>query len=196
MINDFMQEVSDRIELKFKDMFIIADNGDRGILTDDGEFLSLPASMIDFGMKFKYSTWSEWLQEIHSAPKNNLAHVFPFMYVNALGVTEGNGSRESDAVTTFPNIIFAVPTPAKTDGHDTKTVDRDAASFRPLLNNFYNLFYDALKVNTAFSIVDRGERVNHYFYGAYSLNGGEGNKFPEMVDCIEIKNLKLRIYKC
>lgn len=190
MINDFMQEVSDRIELKFKEMFIISDNGDRAILTDDGKLLSLPASMINFGMKFKYSTWSEWLQEIHSAPSNDLSIVFPFMFVNALGVTEVN-----DTVT-FPNIIFAVPTPLENDGHDAKTVDRDTLSFRPLLNNFYKLFYDALRINTSFSIADKGERVNHYFYGNYGLNGGEGNMFPQQVDCIEIKNLKLRIYKC
>ena len=185
MINDFMQEVSDRIELKFKEMFILSDNGDRAILAD-GRLIALPSTMINFGMKFKFSTWQEWLDEMAKAKTHDLSEVYPFMFVNSIGV------QESDDIVTFPTIIFAVPAPA---GVGVKTTDRDSLSFRPLLNNFHRLFYDALHVNTAFSIADKGERVNHYFYGKYGLNGGDGNMFPTKTDCIEIKNLKLRIYK-
>ena len=190
MTNDIVKEIAERMTLKFSEMFVTADGRGNAILTDEGKLISVPRQQIDFRMKWKYSTWKEWLDEIASAPKNNAAKVFPFMYWNSLGTV-----RDKDTIT-YPNIIFAVPTMFLVNGHDAKTVDRDNYSFRPLLNNFHRLFYDALRVNTNFSIVDEGERVDHYFYGKYGLNGGEGNLFPDKVDCIERKNLKLRMYKC
>lgn len=78
-----------------------------------------------------------------------------------------------------------------------KAPERDEYNFRPVLMPIYLEFIRQLKASKAFSILDEysipNEKINRYYWGRDGLAGKEGNVFNDWVDCIEIKNLELKL---
>lgn len=185
MTQDLLFTVIPRMEARFKDMFYISNELGQILLTDEGAALKLPVAQNDFKLKYKFSTIEEWRNELLQMNQRDANARYPFLWVNAEGVTQ---SPTIDSITTIPNIMLAVNSNPK-----WTTAERDLWSFNPLLSNLYNIFIEACKQSTYFSLVDQGERMD--FYGNQKVEGLEGYVFHDYVDAIKISNIKIRIYK-
>jgi hypothetical protein len=188
MTQDVLSNLIPRIESKFKAMFYITDEQGRIILNEEGKMFGLPVLQNDFTLKFKYSTPQEWVNELLSVGQSNAKKRYPFLYANSMTVNQTVNTNIETV--TIGEIVLAVNSTIK-----WTSAQRDTYSFKPILNNLYTLFYEALNVSRECVVIDRGTRKDHYFYGKSGLYGGTENKFSDFVDAIEINNLKLRILK-
>lgn len=76
--------------------------------------------------------------------------------------------------------------------------DRYLKNFKPVLYPIYFAFLEAMKKSRLFEITNGSgvfahTKIDRLFWGREGLYGSEGNKFDDKVDCIEIKDLKVRI---
>lgn len=78
-----------------------------------------------------------------------------------------------------------------------KAKDRDDNNFKPVLMPIYLELMKQIRRSAAFFISSeqliQHEPINRYYWGKQGLYGNEGNIFNDYVDCIEIKNLKLKL---
>lgn len=78
-----------------------------------------------------------------------------------------------------------------------KAKQRDDENFKPVLMPIYLEFMNQIKKSGRFFITSADliphEPINRYYWGKQGLYGNEGNIFNDYVDCIEIKNLKLKV---
>ena len=188
MTQDVLFNLIPRIEAKFKAMFYITDQNGNILLNEEGKLFGLPTSQNDFTLKFKYSTPQEWVNELLSVGQSNAKKRYPFVYANSMTVTQVENTNLQTV--SIGEIVLAV-----NSNQRWTSLERDTYSFKPILNNLYTLFYEALDSSRECVVVERGTRKDHYFYGKSGLYGGTGNKFSDFVDAIEINNLKLRIIK-
>lgn len=187
MIQDALKLAVTRTETKFKDLFCISNEQGQVLIDDNGRALILPLSQNLFTLKFKYSTPQEWFNELYSIGQVDANDRFPFVYVNSMAVSEPQDAR--NPIVEIGEIVLAINSlPSWT------SAERDTYSFKPILNNLCRLFYEALEASTDFSVISRGTRKVHYFYGSQGLYGGKENKFKDFTDAIELNNIKLRIY--
>lgn len=187
MIQDSIYTSVLRAQAKFKEMFVISNENGYAILDDNGRALQVPVSQNLFTLKYKYSTPQEWVDELYSIPQADANDRFPFVYVNSM--TVGQPQDSQNPIVDIGEIVIAINSLPS-----WKSAERDLYSFKPILNNLCTLFYEALGASYDFSLVSRGTRKDHYFYGKNGLYGGTENKFSDFTDAIELNNIKLRIY--
>ena len=72
---------------------------------------------------------------------------------------------------------------------------RKINNFDKWLTPIYNYLEDAMLLSKTFSLNDYGTRIDHLFYGKSGLYGYEKDLFHDRIDAIEIRNLKIRLYK-
>lgn len=90
---------------------------------------------------------------------------------------------------------------AKGTRKDYKASQRYEFNFKPFLYPIYEEFLNQINLEKRFMTygVDKMEREkwDRLYWGRGGLYGNEGNIFNDYLDCIEIKNLKLKILeKC
>ena len=188
MIQQYFWNLIPRIESKFKDLFVITDEIGREILTDLGQTLSYPVSQNLFTLKRKYSSKTEFSDELAELQQSDAMKRFPCIYINSdlVKVTYDNLNE----IATFGEIdIINLSDPI------WKTEDRDSQSFEPILNNLYDLFIQGCNLSKDFSLVSKGTRHDCYFWGVAGQNGGIKAQLTDHVDVINITNLQVRIYK-
>lgn len=92
------------------------------------------------------------------------------------------------------NMIIAVRT------EPTYTSDkRKEKSFLPILYPIYNRLMELITKSPKF-MKPQGQtgmlkhtKIDHYFWGRESVYGADANIFQDWIDCIEIKNLKIKV---
>jgi len=135
-------------------------------------------------LKFRYCTPQEWMNELQQLSKNTkTGDMYPFFYVNSMTV------KQTDDLVEIGEIIIA------TLSNVTWTAEqRKIKNFDTWLTPLYDYLKESMQLSKSFSLNDFGTRVDHLFYGKSGLYGYEGDLF-DRIDAIEIKNLKLRLYK-
>lgn len=79
-----------------------------------------------------------------------------------------------------------------------KAAQRYEVTFKPILYPMYFAFMECLRLSGKFEIISGSDTYSHVkidrlFWGREGLWGNESNVMNDKVDCIEIKDLKLRI---
>lgn len=78
-----------------------------------------------------------------------------------------------------------------------KAKERDDYNFKPVLMPIYLEMMKQIRRSGAFFLSSEQmiphDPINRYYWGKQGLYGNEGNIFNDHVDCIEIKNLKLKV---
>lgn len=86
---------------------------------------------------------------------------------------------------------------AKGTDPNYKAADRYEKNFKPILYPIYLNFIEQLKRSKAIEVISGGEiphtKIDRLYWGREGLYGNTSNTFNDKVDCIEIKDLKLRI---
>lgn len=77
--------------------------------------------------------------------------------------------------------------------------ERLSNNFKPILDPIYLELMNQLNLssffNTRSALLIPHQKIDHYFYGTENGNNGHAqNRFNDLVDCIEIRNLELSIY--
>lgn len=136
-------------------------------------------------LKFRYCTPQEWTNELGLLAKNSKTDdMYPFFFVNSMSV------RQTDDIVEIGEIVLATLSNANWTAEQRKIKNFDA-----WLSPIYRYLKEAMELSKDFSLNDFGTRVDHLFYGKSGLYGYEGSLFNDRIDAIEIKNLKLRLYK-
>lgn len=187
MIQDVFTALVPRITSKFKSLFYIANSEGEYLLNELGQMLQLPEDQNDFTLKIKYSAWNEWVSECtDDAGLVDANEIYPFIYINSVGVTQ----ERQNGVVSIPQIVIAV------NSDDIwKSAERDENSFKPILNNLYKFFYEAMYTSREFCVVEDGSRKDHYMYQVNRLTDNDGKEMTSHADVIEINNLQIRIFK-
>lgn len=186
MTQDYFANLLPRINQKFKDICFISNEDGKILLTETGKLLSLPESQNTFDLNFKYSTPTEFVSELTNWSENPVQAKYPALFINSMTVDE-----------TFDYITIGEIVIATLSDPNWNSQERDAYSFKPILNNLYRFLDEGIKESRDMCYFDFPQTHSvkfHYFYGKAGLYGGEGNMFKDHVDAIEIKNLKLRIF--
>ena len=79
-----------------------------------------------------------------------------------------------------------------------KADQRYDKNFKPILYPVYFEFMEQIRLSKKFEIVSAAntyphKKIDRLYWGREGLYGGEGNTFNDRLDCIEIKDLKLRV---
>lgn len=103
-----------------------------------------------------------------------------------IGVTVGIASEAT------VNMIIATRTDPNYNSEKRKE-----KIFKPILYPIYEALIERLSKNPAFmgQGTVRHRKIDHYFWGRESVYGSEANIFKDWIDCIEIKNLNLKLYQ-
>jgi hypothetical protein len=136
-------------------------------------------------LKFRYCTAQEWMNELSNLSKTSkIGDMYPFFFVNSMTV------RQTDDLVDIGEIVIATLSNATWTAEQRKIKNFDA-----WLSPLYEYLKESMQLSKSFSLNDFGTRVDHLFYGKSGLYGYEGDLFHDRIDAIEIKNLKLRLYK-
>lgn len=136
-------------------------------------------------LKYRYCTPQEWINELQLLSKQgNTINMYPFFFVNSMTV------RQSDDMIEIGEIVIATLSDTRWTAEQRKIKNFDA-----ILSPLYRNIEESMKLSKDFSLNDFGTRIDHLFYGKVGLYGYEKDIFHDRIDAIEIKNLKIRLYK-
>lgn len=133
---------------------------------------------LDYDVHFFYGTLNEFVTLLNSAGSDKAR--YPFLFINSIGTTE-----DIDNVNISDIII------ATLSSSSMSAQARDQKTFNPILKPIYEEFRNQLWYNRYYSIKEVGRISTNYFYGEEGRTGYESLKFPDFVDALSIKNIKL-----
>jgi len=100
--------------------------------------------------------------------------------------------REGDFINLRLNMIIATLT-----DRNYKSAERYAVNFKPLLYPIYDRFIYDLSRSGYFQESSERDikvtKIDRLFWGRNGLYGSESNIFNDYIDCIELKDLKLKL---
>lgn len=74
---------------------------------------------------------------------------------------------------------------------------REATSFAEVLRPVYSFFIEEIAkdkhIKSSYAGLPEHDYIENYRYGRIGVQGGDGNRFRDFIDAVEIKNLKLTI---
>lgn len=89
------------------------------------------------------------------------------------------------------HLIIARPTDP-----NYKAGKRYEVNFKPILYPIYQAFMEQIRLSRRFSLIDNKiphTKIDRLYWGREGLYGNDGNVFNDRIDCIEIRDLKLRV---
>ena len=133
---------------------------------------------LDYDIHFFFGTLNEFGKLLKSIGSDTGR--YPFIFVNSIGTSE-----DIDIIN-ITDIIIATKS-----SYDFTAKKRDEVAFKPILKPIYEELKRQFWYNRHYSIQDEGNVATHYFYGEEGRAGYESLKFPDFVDALTIKNIKL-----
>jgi len=89
------------------------------------------------------------------------------------------------------HLIIARPTDP-----NYRAAKRYEVNFKPILYPIYTALLEEIRLSKFFFLVDNKiphTKIDRLYWGREGLYGNEGNVFNDRIDCIEIRDLKLRV---
>jgi hypothetical protein len=103
-----------------------------------------------------------------------------------------NEEKGGDFTVVDLNLIIGINT-----DNTLKAPDRYVSSFTPYLYPIYDAFLEVIARSGFFAECNVSEikhtKIDRLYWGRNGLYGNTGNVFNDYIDCIEIKNLKLKV---
>ena len=172
-IVDVMREVVGRVSAKLTPSLIALDSNITGVHYDHGHPLEIINTLAD---KDKSNTFT-----FRKYPLVALFQDFP----------ESKGEIGFDSEVTLHMII------ARSTVNTYKAQERYEKNFKPFLYPIYQELLNQIWLSKPFNVKSAGQiqhtKIDRLYWGKEGLYKNEGNVFNDFIDCIEIKDLKLKV---
>jgi hypothetical protein len=120
---------------------------------------------------------------------NNEKSYYPFIYINSQGVEYGDIDTDGNILVTIKSIVIGTSTL-----QEFKSEDRDLITIKPILLKIEKKLREVMQLSFRLIYDGQANRKIWYCYGKESIYGVEST-FGDVIDAIELKNIKLKIKK-
>lgn len=168
IFRDAVQKVSDKLTLK---------------LQEEDQYIT--------GVHFEHGHPKEIIETLLQQSKSTSKKFSRFPLVALFqDFPESKGSAFDSEVTLHILICYGT-------SNTYKAAQRYDKTFRPVLYPVYDELLEQMRLEKRFNIVNKSliphTKIDRLYWGRETESGNEANKFNDLLDCIELKDLKIKI---